>query len=304
MSFGLHNAALIAQLGPLTQHAGRSALSRPNPEALFHYTSESTAEKIIRSREIWATCLTEQSDVTELRCGIALAEQVAMELIDREPNPFVARVLSQLGDFVRSRREQVFITCFCASRHSKFHSERYGPVCFRFDVPSGWNPQFACRDQSAEVWYSPVVYKEKQQRKVLEIFLRGVSELLPRCANGLHGDGPRHGMAQFATRDIGQCLLTIVACFKREVWKNEEEWRLIVTPKLALGSSAPRSFDETFSAFVLDSPKRHVSLHRKQESFDLSSLANGAVFPPPLTVTEPPYDEVIRAKSPITQTPA
>jgi hypothetical protein len=95
-------------LSPLTERVARSAFKRPAPKALYHYKSQELAEKIIASKTMWATCVTAQHDLTELTHGIAVAERVAMELIDREPNLFVRRVLACIPEFMRTRREMIF----------------------------------------------------------------------------------------------------------------------------------------------------------------------------------------------------
>jgi hypothetical protein len=85
MSFSFHSAGFVAELAPLTERVARSAFKRRAPKALYHYKSQELAEKIIASKTMWATCVTAQDDLNELTHGIAVAEHVAMELIDREP---------------------------------------------------------------------------------------------------------------------------------------------------------------------------------------------------------------------------
>ena len=63
-------------------------------------------------------------------------------------------------------------------------------------------------------------------------------------------------MASTPRRDLGLCLLTIVASFKREKFYRDREWRLIFSPPLSLSNSAPNLIDETFSALVESQPRR------------------------------------------------
>src|SRR5580698_9205372 len=134
MDFGFRNMEFVQDISSLTREAAASTFRGPGPRILCHYTRDESSKKIIATRTLWATCLTEQSDTTELRHGIALVEDIAMELLDKQSNPFVQEVLSGLVDFMRTRRSMLFITCFCGGGASPFHTETYGSVCFRFSL--------------------------------------------------------------------------------------------------------------------------------------------------------------------------
>jgi hypothetical protein len=290
MSFGFHNAAFVSELGPLTNRIGKSAFTRPAPKALYHYKRRDLAEKIIATRKIWATCVTAQEDLTEVTHGIAIVERVAMDLIDREPNLFVRRFLAGLAEFMRTRRDMIFVTCFCGAERSKLHSQKYGAVCFKFNVPQNWTPELECENCEAESWYSPVIYGEKEQVRAVSTFLKEVTFLLRKHSSGRPEDD-KHGFIGYAPiRDAGLCLLTIVSSFKREAYESEEEWRLIVMPKLALTNSAPKMIDDAFGTCIVKEPKRHICLRRKVPFI----IGEGSLWPPAETVRRAPFDEVIR----------
>lgn len=139
---------------------------------------------------------------------------------------------------MRTRREMVFITSFGGAETSEFHLEKYGRFCFKFNVPEHWIPVLECEGDGAESWYSPVIYGEKDRIRAATLFLTDVARLLPKHTHGQPEDD-RLGLIGFGPiRDIGQCLLTIVSCFKREKYKPDQEWRLIFMPKL--GQATPR----------------------------------------------------------------
>jgi hypothetical protein len=293
MSFHFQNAQFVADLGPLTQRVARSAFSGVAPAALYHYTSPHSGKKIVETKEIWATCVNAQEDLTELMHGIDLTERLAMELMDREPNLFVRKVLAKLPEFMRTRREMVFVTCFCGVAASEFHAKKYGSVCFKFDIPRGWKPALECTDLRADSWYSPVIYGEPEQVNALKAFLTDVSRLLAAHSSG-HPEEDRVGWLQNGPiRDIGQCLLTIISCFKREIYSLDQEWRLVFTPNLALSYSAPQMLDDTFNTCVVNDPKRHICLRRKF----VFNLRDGGIWPPPEHERGFPFDSIVRGAS-------
>jgi len=130
MFFGFRNLEFVEDISHLTRQIAASTFKGPGPQILCHYTREESSKKIIATRTLWATCLTEQSDKTELRHGIALVEDVVMKLLDKERNPFVQDVLSGLADYMRSRRSMLFITCFCGGAASPFHAKNTEPSAF------------------------------------------------------------------------------------------------------------------------------------------------------------------------------
>ena len=287
MDFGFRNMEFVQDISSLTREAAASTFRGPGPRILCHYTRDESSKKIIATRTLWATCLTEQSDTTELQHGIALVEDVAMELLDKQSNPFVQEVLSGLADFMRSRRSMLFITCFCGGAASSFHTETYGSVCFRFTQPRGGPPPLTLRHMGGERWFSPVIYGEKDQRRAVEHYLSAASKLLIKHSTGSFQRGRADWMASTPRRDLGLCLLTIVASFKRKKFYRDREWRLIFSPPLSLSNSAPNLIDEAFGALVESQPRRHVSL-RREVAFP---PRNGELWPPLVDVSTP-YDDV------------
>lgn len=293
MSFSFRNLEFVRDISSLTREIAASTFQGTEPRILCHYTREESSKKIVASRTLWATCLTEQSDKTELRHGIALVEEVAMKLLDKERNPFVQSVLSGLADYMRSRRPMLFITCFCGGDASPFHIEEYGSVCFRFTRPSGGPPPLTLNGSGAERWFSPVIYGENEQRRAIRKFLVAASALLLKHSVGSPEWDRANWMASTPQRDLGQCLLTIVASFKRSKFRRDREWRLIFSPALSLSNTAPSLIDEQFSALIKSQPKRHISL-RRETPFPPQE---GSLWPP-VHDTLKPYDDVVHLTAP------
>jgi hypothetical protein len=292
MTFSFRNLEFDQDISNLTREIAVSTFKGPGPMILCHYTREESSKKIITTRTLWATCLTEQSDKTELRHGIALVEDVAMKLLDREHNPFIQEVLSGLADYMRTRRSMLFITCFCGVDASPYHMEKYGPVCFRFTRPCGGPPPLTLNGLGCDRWFSPVIYGEYDQRRAVKSFLEAASTLLLKHSSGSCERGIAKWMASTPQRDLGQCLLTIVASFKRKKYRRDREWRLIFSPTLSLSNSAPDLIDERFSSLIENQPIRHVSSRREAEF----PPRDGEFWPPAQDLK--PYDDVARQATP------
>lgn len=295
MIFGFRNLEFVQDISNLTREIAASTFKGPGPKILCHYTQEESAKKIMATRTLWATCLAAQSDTTELRHGIALVEDVAMKLLDEERNPFVQCVLSGLADYMRSRRSMLFITCFCGGDASPFHAEKYGTACLRFTRPSGGPPPLTLDGLGSDRWFSPVIYVENEQRRVVRNFLTAASMLLLKHSSGAAEWGRGEWMASTPRRDLGQCLLTIVASFKRKKFRRDREWRLIFSPTLSLSNTAPDLIDERFNSLIECQPIRHVSLRREGEA--KFPPRDGEIWPPAFANLEP-YDDVVHLATP------
>jgi len=294
MTFGLKNWEFVRDLSGLTGQIAASILKGPQPQVFCHYTSKESAEKIMATRTLWATCLTEQSDKTELCHGITLVEEVVMKLLNKERSVFVQDVLSGLCDYMRSRRFMLFITCFCEDEASSFHLQRYGSVRFRFNRQSSGPLPLVPKHSKFDRRFNPVNYCENDQRQAIEGFLRGASILLVKHSVGSEEHDPRGWMASTPRRDIGQCLLTIIASFKRHEFRDDREWRLILSPALSLSTTAPSLIDEDFNVSIKNQPKRHVPLVREAPF----PPQEGSIWPP-ASGTLSPYDDVVHLTDPI-----
>lgn len=285
MSLSFSNIAFIDQLSSMTRRVMSETFSGQAPKSLYHYTKPEHAQKIIASRELWATCLTAQKDLTELTNGINLVERIAVQMLDDEKNLFFRRVLAGLPDFMRMRKQWIFIACFCGIERSNVHMNTYGTSCFRFDIPRGLKPQLECHDCKANAWYSPVIYGEREQLKSTRGFLEALKPIVLRNLQGTPEDDRAGWLHKPVVRDAANCLLLLTACFKRKIYQQDREWRLLFMPNLALGSSAPSMSDEAFAVAIKLEPIRHIALRRKPP--------NGGPFGTPILRQALPFDEII-----------
>jgi hypothetical protein len=216
-----------------------------------------------------------------------------MKLLDRECNPFVQDVLSGLADYMRKRGSMMFITCFCSGPASPFHVEKYGSVCFRFTRLGDGLPPLVLNGFGSARWFSPVIYGESDQRRSVIKFLKAASILLLKHSSGAAEWGRAEWLASTPRRDLGQCLLTLVASFKRKKFRRDREWRLVFCPSLSLSNSAPDLVDERFSSLIESQRRRHVSL-RREATFP---PRDGETWPPALDNLVP-YDDVVHLAAP------
>jgi hypothetical protein len=194
---------------------------------------------------------------------------------------------------LESSGSMLFITCFCSGAASPFHVEKYGSVCLRFTRLGDGPPPLVLNGFGGDRWFSAVTYGESDQRRVVGRFLKEVSILLLKHSSGSAEWSRREWMGSTSRRDLGQCLLTIAASFKRKKFRRDPEGRLIFSPSLSLSNSAPGRVDERFRSLIESQPRRHVSL-RREAAFP---PREGEMWPPALGNLEP-YDDVVHSPTP------
>ena len=266
MGFSVSNLSLTSAIAESLREIQYKLFHGPAPHSLHHYTkSAAVVESIVRERFLWATCIADQSDQTEISHASEMAAQLAEELQGPRIPEFALSVLKRLPFFMEERKRWIFIACFCDSNDSGFHWREYGDYRLTFPFPRASTPSLTLSDPQAECWYQRVVYDERLQRVAIERSLRSISHAISHNTSG-RNEGPwAQSMVDNCARNAAQLLLGIVVGFKRSSFQAEREWRIVCAPRLGTNSSAPRWIDESFAVNIKSSPRRHVLLRIQPE---------------------------------------
>jgi hypothetical protein len=265
MSFHISNLGLTSAISYAVRDIYRELFVGTRPQLLHHYTSASTVEAITQSRSLWATCIDDQTDKTEISHASGLVTQLAAEISSSGISPFTMDVLRRLPYFMEERKQWIYIACFCDDHDSSLHWNEYGDYCLTFPTPWTGSPSLVLRDFQAECWYQRVIYDEELHRNAIERALRSIALAVCRNTAG-HNEGPwARVMLDSCARNAAQLLLSLAVGFKRKSFEDEREWRIVCAPRLGSNNSAPSSIDEAFNSNVKRSPRRHVLLQINQE---------------------------------------
>lgn len=244
---------------------GRALFSGSGPKALHHYTSATTVEAIVQSRSLWATCIDDQLDKTEISHASELVAQMAEKISCPATSTFARDVLRRLPFFMEERKQWMYIACFCDDHDSVLHWTEYGKYCLTFPAPWTGVPSLALSDTKAECWYQRVIYDERLQRNAMKSALKAIVLAISQNTAG-HNSGPwAQAMVDSCARNSAQLLLSLAVGFKRESFEGEMEWRIVCSPRLGSNSSAPTFIDENFSVNIRRLPQRHLILQIGRE---------------------------------------
>lgn len=264
--FRVSNLGLSIAISDSLGRIARETFAGPYPAILHHYTDAKAVESIIRSRSLWATCIEDQLDKSEVLHVCDLVLDSATRLFRTKIAGFAGDVLERLSHFMEERRHWIFIACFCDDSDSELHWKQYGSYCLTFNTPRPGTPALCLSDLQADCWYQRVIYDESLQRKTITEALRGIATALSQYTSGIN-EGPWGKMiVDMCAGHAAQLLLGIAVGFKRSVFERENEWRIVCAPRLGANTTAPKLLDENFSVNVKSTGgRRHVHLHVPSE---------------------------------------
>jgi hypothetical protein len=265
MGFQVSNLTLTIAISDAVGEIYRELFTGPGPQLLHHYTSAATVKAIVQSRSMWATCIDDQSDKSEISHASGLVTQLAEETSQLGTPAFAADVLRRLPFFMEERKQWIYIACFCDDHKSALHWEKYGNYCLAFPAPWTGRPSLALSDPQAECWYQRAIYDEGSHRIAIERALKSIVLALSRNTSG-RNEGPwAQAMVDNCARNAAQLLLSLAVGFKRKSFEDEREWRIVCAPRLGSNSSAPKYIDDNFNVNVRRSPRRHLLLQIRRE---------------------------------------
>jgi hypothetical protein len=290
MSLHVWNLGLALEISDAVREIGVKLFSGPGPEVLHHYTSATTVEAIVQSRSMWATCIDDQADKTEISHASELVTQLAGATLSSRTSDFTADVMNRLPFFMEERKRWIYIACFCDDGNSGLHWREYGRYCLTFPAPWAGVPSLALSDNQAECWYQRVIYDEGLQKNAMKSALKSIVTAISRNTAGQNRGPWAQAMVDGCARNSAQLLLSLAVGFKRKSFKGEREWRIVCAPRLGTNSSAPASIDENFSVNVRQLPRRHLLLQSRREYTFFQPLLTAPV--PFLQITRSPdhYD--------------
>jgi len=271
MGFSVSNLSLSLAISESLRGIQHELFDGPVPQFLHHYTkSSSVVQSIVRNRSLWATCIADQSDQTEISHASEMVARLGVQLHGAQISEFTLSVFKRLPFFMEERKQWIFITCFCDDHDSDLHWREYGDYRLTFPSPWGDAPSLGLLDPHAECWYQRVIYDEQKQVDAMERALQAISRAISHNTSG-RNEGPwAQAMIDSCARNTAQLILGIAVGFKRSSFHGEREWRIVCAPRLRSNSSAPKWVDENFAVNIKGSPRRHLLLQirRAQRLFE------------------------------------
>ncbi len=270
VNFSVSNLSLTLAIVESLRTIQLELFHGPAPQFLYHYTKSSAIESIVQNRSLWATCIADQFDQTEISHTSEMVVRLVDEIQCSEISSFSLNVLKRLPFYMEERKQWIFIACFCDHHDSDLHWREYGDYRLTFPPPWTGMPALALSDPQFECWYQRVIYDERLQRGAIERALRSISLAISHNTSGIN-EGPwAQAMVDNCARNTAQLLLGLAVGFKRSKLRREREWRIVCAPRLGSNSSAPQWIDENFAVNIKRSPRPHVLLqiHLERHLFE------------------------------------
>jgi len=216
----LQRDAWAASFAVRPRHVEQSA------EPLFHYTSACAFEKIISNRELWLSNAAYLNDEEELSYPASLARMVLSEFMlsesDSSTAQFVQEVMHRLQGHI------LFKSWFVGSLTNRGNQlSQWRAYCPAGGYSIGFSAAALAKhaNQSEHLWLRKIIYDREEQTKRLRQSI-AIHINLWRTLREYHAEVPQNAYDDELANTLGLALSEEFIFFKRDVFVEEQEWRL------------------------------------------------------------------------------
>ncbi len=229
-------------------------------DTVFHYTSASAFEKILTSRELWATNFSFLDDPTEVTYGLSIVETS----LRKERRRVTSSVVKAFWQDTAARMKQVAVTEFYVACFSGLEDEitqwrAFGAGPVRYAIGFRFAELKAIAKQRRAQFVGVLYDKEVQHDRVQQLM---------RATSRFVGSQPlKKRQRELVSTAIARKLVNLLVRFKSPKFRSEDEWRIVI--EMPSQSSTKVKFDCSRGVLRPYIPVRLAPQHR---AFPLSSV--------------------------------
>jgi len=220
-----------ADLGPFDSRLDQLVVEpfrEDPPGVLYHYTTWAGAERILTTKQFWATAHDCTNDLAELTSADSVVLEVASEVESTVKGPARELIRLLLKHYSRSKVTEiapVFLACFSEARDQDSQWEAYADkgrgLCLGIRVLDEASPD----PSVVGVSLLRVDYSESSWRQKITTGFEAVASEVSQLA-------VRHGSVPYRARALALNALYRIAAYaaitaKKPAWSREAEWRQV-----------------------------------------------------------------------------
>jgi hypothetical protein len=212
--------------------------SRKDNLLLYHYTTLEGLKGILKNRSIWFTHTSTLNDPLELKYGKNLILDILNKAINKKDDPIINQLLNALVIQINSFDDviyEAYVACFCESDNLLSQWRGYGHrgggynIGFEFTSDTKFYHLSDPSEDESYVILRKIIYDFDKQKelvsKYLSLILINASRAIDHYKN--HGGLPEI-WGNMAAIESSNILSDLMLSFKSPVFKEENEWRLIL----------------------------------------------------------------------------
>ena len=195
-------------------------------DPLFHYTSAHAFEGILSRGELWLSNAAYLNDEEELSYPASLARSVLSKFMLTESDPaavrFVQEVMRRLGSHV------LFKSWFVGSLTDRGNQlSQWRAYCPSGGYSIGFTASAVAEGagRADHLWLRKIIYSREEQVERLRNSI-AIHIDLWRTLHGYHPETPQEVYDDVLANTLGLALSEEFIFFKRDVFAEEQEWRL------------------------------------------------------------------------------
>jgi len=264
----------------------------PEKAQLYHYTTLTGMQGIIKERSLWFSHVSTLNDRLEIQYGQKVVRNVLQELIDSQSRAEIKELLQSILGETESFDKvffHTFVACFCRCGNLlsqwRAYANRGGGYCLGFEI----TPTVRIASdldqiiEGSDVYLRKVIYNEQEQRKLVREYLERVLAAATKSLDGgsavANPEMPAYPISLMAL-DASNVLFDMIISFKHTAFETEEEWRLV---RVMAEHYEPEglSFREGIGGLI---PYRSILIYDKGQDgitkFPLRSIGFGPILEP------------------------
>lgn len=198
-----------------------------NTNSVWHYTSGYALIRILEENRMRATNIRYLNDASEFKYGQGLVSEALAIASNRWPD--LKSLLQSVPKYIAEFRKtfEFYVICFCSEADLLSQWRVYGANGGGFSICFDWSGLESNRNKFKKLQLRScrVEYEKPRQMEILE-------RLIQAWCQSIQTAGTSDENANGAATDVlADDLLMFLCSFKHKAFSEENEWRLVYSPK-------------------------------------------------------------------------
>lgn len=223
----MYELPILLSVSPFIHKKFHSALYE-NVDMLYHYTDLNGMVGIVTNKSFWASHIKYMNDSKEYLHGINICNKIINENKEKCTDANFLQFLDALSKLLTKEEHKVFVVSFCPNGDLLSQWRGYGQNDRGVSLGFKLEDLYSHTTQIDNNYFIPykVIYDEQIQRSIIEEIIRIGRESIKR---NMEKYPNLNSIPKDIANHIIETIRLYIPLFKNESFKEENEWRFIIT---------------------------------------------------------------------------
>lgn len=203
--------------------------TKKQPSNFYQYSTISAFKGIIESNNLWATHWAYLNDSKELQRGLEIARQVILKFNQTTKQSYLCPLEGYLSNRVKKAAFNIinaYVLCFSEELDNlnlwRGYGDGYNSIAINYNTAH----LELSNDTLGTLLIGKVIYDEKEQKKIILIYLRQYNEMMTEMYKKF--SRPKENVDACISGSFVAGLIILSLFMKEKYWNEEKEWRVIL----------------------------------------------------------------------------